>query len=58
MFLNVGRSLLLLRLLYEKDPDNFDLKYWTDSIDAHSSLPLLNMDLTILAVEGSSSSPD
>jgi signal-transduction protein with cAMP-binding, CBS, and nucleotidyltransferase domain len=56
MFLNVGRS--LLRLLYEKDPDNFDLKYWTDSIDAHSSLPLLNMDLTILAVEGSSSSPD
>ena len=31
MFLDVDRSLLLLRVLYEKDPGHFDLKYWTDS---------------------------
>jgi len=36
MFLNVDRSLLLLRLLYEKDRDHFDLKYWTDSADLTS----------------------
>jgi diguanylate cyclase (GGDEF)-like protein/PAS domain S-box-containing protein len=31
IFLDVDRSLLLLRLLYEKDPGHFDLKYWTHS---------------------------
>ena len=31
LFLDVDRSLLLLRVLYEKDPGNFDLRYWTDS---------------------------
>lgn len=31
IFLDVDRSLLLLRLLYEKDAGHFDLKYWTNS---------------------------
>ena len=31
IFLDADRSLLLLRLLYEKDPGHFDLKYWTHS---------------------------
>ncbi len=30
-FLDVDRSLRLLRLLYERDQGRFDLKYWTDS---------------------------
>ena len=31
LFLDVDRSVLLLRLLHDKDPASFDLKYWTDS---------------------------
>jgi diguanylate cyclase (GGDEF)-like protein/PAS domain S-box-containing protein len=56
MFLNVDRSLLLLRLLYEKDPDSFDLKYWTDSADLTSGtvirFSILDRDGYIRATSG------
>ncbi len=49
IFLDVDRSLLLLRLLYEKDPVHFDLKYWTKSAELTSATV---MSFSITAADG------